>query len=106
MADAAFDFYRHLSEGKLFGSIGTTDIAEACTLQGYKVLRSEVRLSAGPLRMVGEHMVTLHLHTDIDQMATFDTDDFWNGDTWKRSVIAGLQPSLFAEWRSWVRARL
>ncbi|HEU5134870.1 MAG TPA: 50S ribosomal protein L9 [Steroidobacteraceae bacterium] len=54
------------TEGKLFGSIGTADIAEACTNAGYKVARAEVRLPTGPLRMVGEHVITLHLHTDID----------------------------------------
>jgi len=54
------------NEGKLFGSIGTTDIAEACTQQGHKVARSEVRLPNGPIRMVGDHPVVLHLHTDVD----------------------------------------
>ena len=54
------------TEGKLFGSIGTADIAEACTTQGHKLARSEVRLPTGPLRSIGEHTVTLHLHTDID----------------------------------------
>ena len=54
------------TEGKLFGSIGTADIAEACTAQGYKLARAEVRLPTGPLRTVGDHMVALHLHTDID----------------------------------------
>jgi len=54
------------SEGKLFGSIGTTDIADACSAQGHKVARSEVRLPNGPIRIVGEHQVVLHLHTDVD----------------------------------------
>jgi large subunit ribosomal protein L9 len=54
------------TEGKLFGSIGTADIAEACTNAGHKVARAEVRLPTGPLRTVGDHMITLHLHTDID----------------------------------------
>ena len=54
------------TEGKLFGSIGTADIAEASTREGFKVERSEVRLPAGPLRMVGEHTVSVHLHADID----------------------------------------
>jgi large subunit ribosomal protein L9 len=54
------------TEGKLFGSIGTSDIAEACTRDGFKVQRSEVRLPNGPLRMVGEHVINLHLHADID----------------------------------------
>ena len=54
------------TEGKLFGSIGTADIAEACTRAGHEILRSEVRLPNGPLRMVGEHTVSLHLHADVD----------------------------------------
>ncbi|HEV7605752.1 MAG TPA: 50S ribosomal protein L9 [Steroidobacteraceae bacterium] len=54
------------TEGKLFGSIGTADIAEACTNAGHKVARAEVRLPTGPLRTIGEHVITLHLHTDID----------------------------------------
>jgi large subunit ribosomal protein L9 len=54
------------TEGKLFGSIGTSDIAEAATNEGFKVERSEVRLPAGPLRTVGEHQLTLHLHADVD----------------------------------------
>ena len=54
------------TEGKLFGSIGTSDVAEALTRQGFKVERSEVRMPNGPLRMVGDHTVGLHLHADID----------------------------------------
>ena len=54
------------TEGKLFGSIGTADIAEACNKAGFKVERSEVRLPSGPLRTLGEHVVSLHLHADVD----------------------------------------
>ncbi len=54
------------TEGKLFGSIGTADIAEACTKQGFKIERSEVRLPNGPLRTLGDHLVNLHLHADVD----------------------------------------
>ena len=54
------------SEGKLFGSIGTTDIAEACAKAGHAIERSEVRLPGGPIRMVGEHVISLHLHSDVD----------------------------------------
>ena len=54
------------NEGKLFGSIGTTDIAEACQAAGHKIERSEVRLPGGPIRAVGEHVITLHLHSDIN----------------------------------------
>ena len=54
------------SEGKLFGSIGTTDIAEAASKAGQQVERSEVRLPNGPLRTVGDHVVSVHLHTDVN----------------------------------------
>jgi large subunit ribosomal protein L9 len=52
-------------EGKLFGSVGTTDIAEAVRKAGHSVERSEVRLPHGPIRQAGEHVVQLHLHTDV-----------------------------------------
>jgi large subunit ribosomal protein L9 len=54
------------TEGKLFGSVGTADIAEAATAAGHELARSEVRLPGGPLRSVGEHTVHLHLHADVD----------------------------------------
>jgi large subunit ribosomal protein L9 len=54
------------TEGKLFGSIGTADIAERSTKAGQRLARSEVRLPAGPLRVVGEHSVQLHLHADVN----------------------------------------
>ena len=54
------------SEGKLFGSIGTNDVAEALTAAGYPVVRAEVRMPNGPIRIVGEHALVLHLHTDIN----------------------------------------
>jgi len=53
-------------EGKLFGSIGTIDIAEACESLGVSVERSEVRLPDGPLRLIGEHQIELHFHTDVN----------------------------------------
>ncbi|MFO0985697.1 MAG: 50S ribosomal protein L9 [Steroidobacteraceae bacterium] len=54
------------AEGKLFGSIGTSDIAEAVTAAGHPLSRSEVRMPAGPIRLAGEHQVQVHLHTDVD----------------------------------------
>ena len=54
------------TEGKLFGSVGTADIAEALQRENFKIERSEVRLPSGPLRTVGEHAVNLHLHADVD----------------------------------------
>ena len=52
-------------EGKLFGSIGTADIAEALSKQDIRIERAEVRLHSGPIRVVGEHHVKLHLHSDV-----------------------------------------
>jgi large subunit ribosomal protein L9 len=54
------------AEGKLFGSLGTVDIADAATAAGVEILRSEVRLPDGPLRSVGKHDVEIHLHTDLN----------------------------------------
>lgn len=54
------------AEGKLFGSVGTVDIAEELAKRGVTVERSEVRLPDGPLRVVGDHEVELHLHTDVN----------------------------------------
>jgi large subunit ribosomal protein L9 len=53
------------SEGKLFGSVGTSDIADGVKKAGYSIERSEVRLPHGPIRQAGEHVVQLQLHTDI-----------------------------------------
>ena len=53
-------------EGKLFGSVGTADIAHALTESGTAVERHEVRLPEGAFRMVGEYDVLLQLHTDVD----------------------------------------
>jgi large subunit ribosomal protein L9 len=55
-------------EGRLFGSVGTADIAEACTKAGVEIAKSEVRLPEGPFRVAGEYEVSLHLHTDVDAM--------------------------------------
>jgi large subunit ribosomal protein L9 len=53
-------------EGKLFGSIGTADIADAINAAGLAVERHEVRLPEGAFRQVGEYDVELHLHTDVN----------------------------------------
>ena len=52
-------------EGKLFGSVGTADIAHVITEQLVAVERHEVRLPEGAFRVVGEHDVLLQLHTDV-----------------------------------------
>jgi large subunit ribosomal protein L9 len=53
-------------EGRLFGSVGTTDIAEAARQAGYELEKSEIRLSEGPMRAVGEYEMQLRLHSDVE----------------------------------------
>ncbi len=53
-------------EGKLFGSVGTQDIAAALEAMGIALKKQEVRLPEGPFRAVGEYEVTLHLHAAVD----------------------------------------
>jgi large subunit ribosomal protein L9 len=54
------------SEGKLFGSIGAGDIADAVTARGVEVEKREVRLPEGPLRQAGEYEIEVHLHADVN----------------------------------------
>ncbi len=55
-------------EGRLFGSVGTSDIAEAVSKAGVDVQKHEVRLPQGPFRVAGEYEVQLHLHADVEAM--------------------------------------
>ena len=52
-------------EGRLFGSIGTRDIADAITAKGVEVAKSEVRLPNGLIRTLGEHEVTFQFHGEV-----------------------------------------
>ncbi len=52
-------------EGKLFGSVGTQNIAEAITTAGQKVDKHEVRLPDGVIRQVGDYQIDINLHTDV-----------------------------------------
>lgn len=67
--------------GKLFGSVGTSDIAEACKALGFDVERSEIRLADGPLRFVGEHQIELHFHTGVDVPVTVFVEG-QDGEAW------------------------
>ena len=59
------------TEGKLFGSIGTDQIAEAVSAElSVEVERKQVRLPEGPLRNIGETEVVLHLHSDVNAVIT------------------------------------
>ena len=53
------------SEGRLFGSVGAADIANAVSAAGIELQKYEVRLPAGPIRQIGEYDVDLHLHGEV-----------------------------------------
>ena len=53
-------------EGKLYGSIGPREIADAVSKQGITIEKSEVIMGEGPIRYTGEHEVLVHLHADVE----------------------------------------
>lgn len=53
-------------EGKLYGSVGTHDIAEALAAQGVEIAKSEIRMPAGVIRVIGEYQIDVHLHSDVN----------------------------------------
>lgn len=53
-------------EGRLYGSIGTRDIAEAATKAGVKIEKHEVRLPSGAIRHTGDYEIAIHLHGDVN----------------------------------------
>lgn len=55
-------------EGKLFGSIGARDLADAATAAGVELNKSEVRLPEGPLRNIGEFEIQVHLHAEVESI--------------------------------------
>jgi large subunit ribosomal protein L9 len=52
-------------EGRLYGSIGTRDIADAATKEGVPIEKHEVRLPNGQIRTIGEFDIHIHLHSDV-----------------------------------------
>ena len=52
-------------DGRLFGSVTNSDIAEALTKQGFPVEKAQIRMPQGPLKTVGDHPVAVALHTDV-----------------------------------------
>lgn len=59
-------------EGKLFGSVGTADIADVCNQAGAEVNKKDVRLPEGPFHTIGAFEVVLHLHSDVDATIQLD----------------------------------
>lgn len=58
------------SEGKLFGSVGPIDIAEALNAIQVDVERAEIRMADGPIHELGEFQIGVHLHTEVDAEIT------------------------------------
>ena len=54
------------SEGKLFGSVGPIDISDAFSKVGVEIARAEVRMPEGPIHEVGDFVIGLHLHPEVD----------------------------------------
>jgi large subunit ribosomal protein L9 len=52
-------------DGRLFGSVTNFDIAEALSKQGFSVEKAQIRMPQGPLKIVGDHGVSVALHTDV-----------------------------------------
>lgn len=52
-------------DGRLFGSVGNVDIVEALAREGIAIEKSQIRMPSGPLKQVGDHAVTISLHTDV-----------------------------------------
>ena len=52
-------------EGRLYGSVSAKDIAEAATKAGVAIEKSEIRLPSGPLRLIGDYEIKVHLHGDV-----------------------------------------
>ena len=66
LAEVSVTIEAHASpEGKLYGSVGPRDIAEALQAVGHDIHKGEVILGEGPLRHVGEFEVAIHLHADV-----------------------------------------
>jgi large subunit ribosomal protein L9 len=54
------------SEGRLFGSVGPIDIADAFAKVGVEVSRAEIRMADGPIHEIGDFTIGLHLHSDVN----------------------------------------
>ena len=61
-------------EGKLYGSIGPNEIADAAIAAGIAINRAEVDLLDGPIRTIGEHQVSIHLHGEVQVALTVNVE--------------------------------
>ncbi len=57
-------------EGRMFGSVSNSDVAEAITAIGLDVVKREIRMPSGAIRELGEYEITIHLHSDVNATIT------------------------------------
>ena len=62
-------------EGKLYGSVGVTDVVRAAAAAGFDLKRSEVDMPTGPIRAIGSHPVTIRLHTEVEASITIAVEE-------------------------------
>lgn len=62
-------------EGKLYGSIGVSDVVRAAAAAGFDLKRSEVDMPNGPIRQIGSHPVTVRLHTEVEASITVAVEE-------------------------------
>ncbi len=62
-------------EGKLYGSVGISDIVRAANAAGYEIKRSEVDMPTGAIRNIGSYPVTLRLHTEVETSITVTIEE-------------------------------
>ena len=74
--------------GKLYGSVGPAEISSGFEEAGVEVSRSEVQMPDGPIKELGEHVVTLKLHADVQQEATIRVV----GQAGETEVLPGAEP--------------
>jgi len=62
-------------EGKLYGSVGPSDVVRAALAAGLDIKRSEVDMPTGPIRQIGSYPVTLRLHTEVEATITVSIEE-------------------------------
>jgi large subunit ribosomal protein L9 len=62
-------------EGKLYGSVGPSDIVRAAQGAGVEIKRSEIEMPTGPIRQLGSYPITLRLHTEVETKITISVEE-------------------------------
>lgn len=63
--------HRTGDEGRLFGSVGTREVANAVTEAGVELTKQEIRMPEGALRRTGEYEIAIHLHPEVNTIVKF-----------------------------------